>query len=166
MQTKKDPFVELETQFSDISAKKSKAINFLEEIVEYGTEAFPHIKNTSDIQAGVFWHCDASLIGQLIHNLYANAVKYNVKDGWIHIQLKQKDSLIKLMISNSADIIPDELNARAFERFYRGNFSHSRQADGQGLGLSIALEIAKAHEAKLSIQAQDQKVVLTLDVST
>jgi signal transduction histidine kinase len=149
-----------------LSATDMDLSEFLEEIVEYGIEAFPHIKNTSDIQAGVIWHCDASLIGQLIHNLYANAVKYNIKDGWIHIQLQQKDSHIRIVIANSTDVIPDELNARAFERFYRGNFSHSRQADGQGLGLSIALEIAKAHEAKLSIHAEDQKVVLTLDVST
>lgn len=148
-----------------LSATDMNLSEFLEEILEYGAEAFPDIKNTSDIQAGVIWHCDESLVAQLVHNLYANAVKYNKKDGWIHLRLSQTASNIRLEIANSTDVIPDELNVRAFERFYRGNFAHSRKADGQGLGLSIALEIAKAHSAKLSIKAEDQQVVLTLDVS-
>ena len=44
MQTKKDPFVELETQFSDIGAKKSKAINFLEARVQENTKLLKSIR--------------------------------------------------------------------------------------------------------------------------
>lgn len=44
MQTRKDPFVELETQFSDISAKKSKAINFLEARVQENTKLLKSIR--------------------------------------------------------------------------------------------------------------------------
>lgn len=148
-----------------LSATDMNLSEFLEEIFDYGSDAFPEIKITSDLQAGVVWHCDSSLVSQLIHNLYANAFKYNKKNGWIHIKLRQTASRIKLEIANSTEVIPEELNARAFERFYRGNFTHSRQADGQGLGLSIALEIAKAHKAKLAIQAEHQTVVLILDIT-
>ena len=148
-----------------LSATDMNLSEFLEEILEYGSDAFPEVKKTSEIQAGVVWHCDSSLVSQLIHNLYSNAVKYNKKDGWIHIKLQQTTSRIKLEIANSTELIPHELNTRAFERFYRGNSSHSRQADGLGLGLSIALEIAKAHNAKLTIQAEHQTVVLILDIT-
>jgi signal transduction histidine kinase len=148
-----------------LSATHMNLSEFLEEIIDYGKEAFPEIKNTSDLQADVVWCCDSSLVSQLIHNLYGNAVKYNKKDGWIHLKLRQTATRINLEIANSTEVIPDELNERAFERFYRGNFAHSRQADGQGLGLSIALEIANAHKAKLSIQAEHQTVVLILDIT-
>jgi len=135
-----------------IAAKDMNVSEFLEEMIEDGLESTQNLKISTDIQPGVHWLCDASLIAQLIHNLLANALKYNKADGWIHLELRQTTSSIKLKISNSAEFVPDDLNERAFERFYRGNFAHSRQADGQGLGLSIALEIAKVHKGKLSLQ--------------
>lgn len=44
MQTKKDPFVELETQFFNIRAKKSEAINFLENRVQKNTDLLQSIR--------------------------------------------------------------------------------------------------------------------------
>jgi signal transduction histidine kinase len=137
---------------------------FLKEMLEYGEEAYPEIRYTSNIQADIFWHCDASLVAQLIHNLHANAVKYNFKGGWIHIELKSTLAGIKIEITNTSDRIPSDFKERAFERFYRGDSAHSRKADGQGLGLSIAEEIAKVHRAKLSIRTENQKVTVILDV--
>jgi two-component system heavy metal sensor histidine kinase CusS len=148
-----------------ISATDMNLSEFLNEMLEYGAEAFPSITNTSDIQSGIVWHCDASLVAQLLHNLYANAVKYNMANGWIHIQLHQTGSRLQLKISNATDVVPESFSERAFERFYRGNLSHSRKADGQGLGLSVALEIAKVHQANLSIMGLNQVVTVILDVS-
>jgi len=136
---------------------------FLKEMIEDGTESFQNLKILSDIQLGVHWLCDASLIGQLFHNLFSNALKYNKPDGWIHIELRRTTSSIQLKIKNSAEFVPADLNERAFERFYRGNYSHSRLADGQGLGLSIALEIAKVHKGKLSLRGEDGLVTVTFE---
>lgn len=136
---------------------------FLNELLEESVESFPNIKFSSDIQPDVRWHCDEALIAQLIHNLLSNAIKYNMPNGWVQLALKQSNSLIEIKVSNATSSIPHDLNERAFERFYRGNYSHSRQADGQGLGLSIALEIAKVHQGKLSIQGQNGAVTLTFE---
>lgn len=136
---------------------------FLEEMIEEGSESFHNIHITKDIQPDVLWRCDAALIAQLFHNLFGNALKYNRPDGWVHLQLRQTTSSLTIEIVNSTKFIPDDLNKRAFERFYRGNFAHSRQADGQGLGLSIALEIAKVHRGKLSLHGKNDKVTVTFE---
>ncbi len=146
-----------------IAAKDMNVSEFLEEMIEDGVESAQNITISADIQPGVHWLCDASLVAQLIHNLLANALKYNKPDGWIHFDLRQTTSSLHLQISNSAQFVPDDLNDRAFERFYRGNSSHSRQADGQGLGLSIALEIAKVHKGKLSIQGHQGVVTVIFE---
>jgi signal transduction histidine kinase len=52
------------------------------------------------------------------------------------------------------------LSQRAFERFYRGDASHTRQIDGLGLGLSICSEIAKIHHGALSLSVTDKSTVL------
>ncbi len=146
-----------------ISATDMDVSEFLREMIEDGTESFQNLKISSDIQPDVHWFCDAPLVGQLFHNLFSNALKYNKPDGWIHLELRQITSSIQLKITNSAEFVPTDLNERAFERFYRGNTSHSRQADGQGLGLSIALEIAKVHKGKLSMQGEKGVVTVMFE---
>jgi two-component system heavy metal sensor histidine kinase CusS len=121
---------------------------FLTLLIEDG-DPYPHnLKVSSALQSQVVWACDSALARQLIHNLFANAIKYNMPSGWIHVDLRLLDGRIVLTISNSSGEIPSDLSERAFDRFYRGNSAHSRKIDGQGLGLSLAMEIAKLHQGR------------------
>jgi signal transduction histidine kinase len=63
------------------------------------------------------------------------------------------------MENPSADA-PSDLGARAFDRFYRGDASHTRHVDGLGLGLSICSEIAQLHEATLTLKSTDKHLVV------
>jgi len=121
------------------------------------------LKISSTIAPDVIWRCDKTLVHQLIHNLYANAVNYNRPQGWIHFTLSQSAGVFELLVENPAVDVPADLSDRAFDRFYRGDAAHTRQVDGLGLGLSICLEIAKLHQASLSLTVTDkQTVVATL----
>lgn len=137
---------------------------FLTLLIEDG-DPYPHnLKVSSALQSQVVWACDSALARQLIHNLFANAIKYNMPSGWIHVDLRLLDGRIVLTISNSSGEIPSDLSERAFDRFYRGNSAHSRKIDGQGLGLSLAMEIAKLHQGKLSMRTTHDTVWVILDV--
>ena len=119
-----------------------------------------NLKISSDIAPDVIWRCDKTLAYQLIHNLYANAVNYNQAQGWIHFTLVQRGDQFRLSIENASQDVPVDLSERAFDRFYRGDASHTRQVDGLGLGLSICLEIAKLHQAKLSLTVTEHQTVI------
>ena len=124
------------------------------------------LKITSAIAPSVIWHCDKTLVYQLILNLYANAVNYNQAQGWIHVTLTQSNGSFQLSVENPISDAPADLSERAFDRFYRGDASHARQVDGLGLGLSICLEIAKLHKAALSLRVTEkQTVVATLSAA-
>lgn len=115
---------------------------------------------SSAIEPGIFWLCDKTLIVQLIHNLYENAQKYNQPQGWIRISLVREAEQFRLTIENSSMNTPADLTAHAFDRFYRGDASHTRQIDGLGLGLSICMEIAKIHHGSLSLSVTERQTVL------
>jgi len=119
-----------------------------------------NLKITSTIAPGVVWDCDKTLVHQLIHNLYANAVNYNREQGWIHFSLVRAEGEFQLTVENSTSQVPSDFVERAFDRFYRGDASHGRQVDGLGLGLSICLEIAKLHQAKLSLEVTEKQTVV------
>jgi signal transduction histidine kinase len=117
------------------------------------------LKIKSDIEPNVMWRCDKTLVRQLVNNLYTNAVNYNHKEGWIHITLKQQEGQLLMAFENTASELSEDLCERAFERFYRGDSSHTRQVDGLGLGLSICLEIARLHRGQLSLTLTEQRTV-------
>ncbi|OYY19943.1 MAG: hypothetical protein B7Y59_02275 [Burkholderiales bacterium 35-55-47] len=123
-------------------------------------EARSRLTISSDIEPGIFWLCDKTLVVQLIHNLYENAQKYNQPQGWIRISLVRESQKFRLTIENPSMNTPADLTTRAFDRFYRGDASHTRQIDGLGLGLSICFEIAKIHHGSLSLHVTNQQTVL------
>ena len=106
---------------------------------------------STNIQKKVLWECDHQLIHQLIYNLYSNASKYNTKNGWIHFALSQSSNLLTFEILNSSDNVSVDLPKKAFDRFYRGEESHTRKIEGTGLGLSLCKEIAKIHGGDLTL---------------
>jgi signal transduction histidine kinase len=136
---------------------------FLDVLVEDAALFQEGIQIESDIAPGLVWHCDRVLIKQLVHNLYTNAVKYNVPGGYIRFVLQRLGDTLTLTVSNSCANVSSDVVDHAFDRFFRGDPSRSRSVDGLGLGLSICQEIAKVHQGSLRFVLQDKSTVaLTL----
>jgi len=98
---------------------------------------------------------DPNLFQQLLNNLMSNAVKYTSPDGTIVFEAKVIGSLVEFSLANTTYLSMDGLDDRVFQRFYR----HLNEADssrqlprGDGLGLSLCQEIAKAHGGSLTLE--------------
>jgi signal transduction histidine kinase len=88
---------------------------------------------------------DRHRLRQLLLNLADNAVKYNRPGGAVNFSLRRQGGSAALQISNTGAGLPPDLQARVFERFFRGDASHNSLVEGCGLGLSIAQWIVLAH---------------------
>ena len=58
-----------------------------------------------------------------------------------------------LTVHNTGEPIPQEAQARLFERFYRADAARSRETGGYGLGLSIAAAIAAGHRGRITVHS-------------
>ena len=77
------------------------------------------------------------LLSEILYNLCDNAIKYNVPNGRVTVDLSPSANGAALTVSDTGIGIPPEHQSRVFERFYRVDKSHSRASGGTGLGLSI-----------------------------
>jgi two-component system phosphate regulon sensor histidine kinase PhoR len=109
---------------------------------------------------------DADQIGQIIHNLLTNAIKYSKRDTAIDISLsveKNKtnediftgvEQIICLSITDHGEGIAKEHLPRLSERFYRVDKARSRKLGGTGLGLSIVKHILERHKGTLTVESE------------
>ena len=97
---------------------------------------------------------DRHRLRQLLLNLTDNAIKYNQPDGLVKISLRRVENSAELNIENSGAGIPPEVLPRVFERFFRGDASHSQTVEGCGLGLSIVQWIALSHNGSIQIVSE------------
>lgn len=94
---------------------------------------------------------DRVQIGQLLHNLIGNAIKYGRPGSPIRVQLEAVHGKVRLRVADEGDGIAPEHLPRLTERFYRVDPGRSRSVGGTGLGLAIVKHIAERHRASLDI---------------
>ncbi|MGN1182971.1 MAG: sensor histidine kinase, partial [Faecalibacillus sp.] len=82
---------------------------------------------------------DEQLLDRVWYNLIDNAIKYSHDQGIIEITIDNFDSEISVSISDEGIGIQQENLKYIFDKFYQ--VDHSRQSDGNGLGLSLVKEI-------------------------
>lgn len=94
---------------------------------------------------------NAAGLTELASIILDNAVKYTPAGGRIDVSVKRSGRKALLMVSDTGiGIKPADL-PHIFDRFYRAESSRSKiQADGYGLGLSIAKSIVAAHGGDLT----------------
>ncbi|MFJ5138261.1 sensor histidine kinase [Streptomyces sp. NPDC088707] len=91
------------------------------------------------------------LLGQLVRNLVANAVAYNVPDGTGTVDVRAEEGV--LTVTNTGPVVPPDEVAGLFEPFRRGE-GRDRMGPGAGLGLSIVRSIAEAHGGRVRAVAR------------
>jgi len=86
---------------------------------------------------------DAARVRQVLHNLLGNAVKFT-KSGLVVLKVQRQGELFSFEVRDTGPGIAAKDAAHIFDAFRQADDSATRPADGTGLGLTIAREIAQA----------------------
>jgi signal transduction histidine kinase len=100
----------------------------------------------------------------MVGNLVDNAVRHNVRGGWVSVRTGTSGQQARFEIANSGLMIPEELVPALFEPFRRVE-ERTSVRDGAGLGLAIVRSIGTAHGASVeahSLPAGGLGIVVTL----
>ena len=97
-----------------------------------------------------------------INILVDNAVKYCDDGGSVQTELITKKKEVILSVSNNYADGKNVDYSRFFERFYRGDISHSSEKAGYGIGLSIANELVQLLKGKIQVKYIDGRIIFTI----
>ena len=122
------------------------------------------VELTKNTPAKIFG--DETTIRQMLRIFLDNAVKYTPEGGAISVSSTVDGDKILLSISDSGIGIAPENQAKIFDRFFRIDSEDLvSEANGSGLGLSIAKWIADSHEIKISVASELGKgTTFTLEI--
>ena len=88
-------------------------------------------------------------LGILVRNLVDNGLRYGSEDGRVKVtcrRLSDGPAVVLSVRDDGPGVAADE-HARVFERFVRGSAGNGER--GSGLGLSLVMRVARAHDATL-----------------
>ncbi|QES42240.1 two-component sensor histidine kinase [Streptomyces venezuelae] len=105
---------------------------------------------------------DGVLLDRLVHNLVANAVRYNAPEGRVRVAVGADGTL---EVANTGPEVPPDTVPHLFEPFRRLHERTHARGEGAGLGLSIVSAIARAHEAEVTAEANAEGGGLTVRVA-
>ncbi len=100
---------------------------------------------------------DRVKLGMAFTNIMENAVKYNFDNGWVKVTLNADHKFFYLRVSDSGVGIPEELQGRIFERFYRVDKARSRETGGSGLGLAITRNAVLLHRGSIKVHSVEKQ---------
>jgi two-component system sensor histidine kinase KdpD len=106
---------------------------------------------------------DRHLIRLALKQLLDNALKYSPAASPILIEIGRAEGMVTVAVTNHGRGIPVQEQRRVFERLYRSP-SVERQIPGSGLGLSIALNIARAHHGDLKVASRPGETTFRLSL--
>lgn len=102
---------------------------------------------------------DAYWLGQILHNLVSNSIKFTPEGGKIKITLCREDEAHwSLSVSDTGKGIPPEAQEYIFDSFRQVDGSAQREVHtGSGLGLSIVKDLVRLMNGTISLESELDK---------
>lgn len=102
-------------------------------------------------------------IDRILNNLLSNAIRYGRDGKYIGLFLREEENFIAIDIADKGRGIEKDFAESVFERLYTMEDSRNRQIQGNGLGLTIARNLAKQMGGDILLESEPNiKTVFTV----
>ncbi len=100
---------------------------------------------------------DAVHVGNIVHNLLDNAIKYSGDRAEIDVKSSNNEKEFILQIKDKGIGIPKKSQGFIFDKFYRVPTGDVHDVKGFGLGLYYVSEMVKAHRGRIQVESIEGK---------
>ncbi len=92
-------------------------------------------------------------MNELLQNFVTNAIKYT-KQGNVTVSVTKKNGLITFTIKDSGIGISKNEQQKIFDKFYRSEDYRTRETRGTGLGLYVAMKLARKLNTDIKLKSR------------
>lgn len=107
----------------------------------------------TDCPENLFLPMDGDRMMQVLSNLMSNSAKFSRPESNIEIEARLQNDNVRIIVRDQGAGIPEEFQARIFEKFTQAKQDSKREISGTGLGLYISKSIVEKHGGRLSFKS-------------
>ena len=96
---------------------------------------------------------DPAQLYEALSNLVHNALKYTPRHGTVDVSLTVEEGIAKFRVKDTGYGIPEHLQKRLFDPFYRAKTTETRFIEGTGLGLHLVKNIIERHHGQMFFES-------------
>ncbi|UJJ33103.1 PAS domain-containing protein [Halopseudomonas maritima] len=112
-----------------------------------------HLGQVDDVIVNV----DAQRLGQILSNYLSNAAKFSHSGGRVTLSAQAAEGWVRISVQDQGIGIPEQEQARIFEKFFQVDSSNTRQRAGSGLGLAISRELAQRMHGDVGFDSKPEQ---------
>lgn len=95
---------------------------------------------------------DEDLMQQVWINIINNAIIYSMQDGKISVKMYKEEEKVIVIVDDEGIGMDEKTKERMFEKFFKGDNSHSKE--GTGLGLALVKRIIDLHQGNIEVESE------------
>jgi signal transduction histidine kinase len=100
-------------------------------------------------------HVDRIQLERALINLGSNAVKFTPAGGVATISTQRDGQSVTIAVADTGIGIPEQDQAKLFDRFFRASNANAQAIPGTGLGLAIVRAIVEGHGGELGFESTE-----------
>jgi signal transduction histidine kinase len=145
-------FVELEGSEATIDIDTCSLNDNLHSAIEhFAPQLLQNNVNVNCMTVSHIVKADQKRLQQIIRSLLSNAIKFNVENGQININIEQITQYhVRVSFEDTGVGISQADQEHLFEPFFRSDYADKQSISGIGVGLALSQKIASMMGAKLS----------------
>ena len=97
---------------------------------------------------------DKESIGRIVNNLLSNAIRYGGDGKYLGFFLEEEKDFIRIDVVDKGKGIEKQFASNVFDRLYTMEDSRNRNIQGNGLGLTIARNLARQMGGDVVLDSQ------------
>lgn len=139
-----------DTTSFDLSERYKGICKASEEILRYKNVTITYKSEPKSI----LFSASPEVTDKILLNLISNAVKYNNSEEIkIAVSLRSENSMLTMKVKDNGIGISEKDKKRIFDKFYRGDNSFTRMAEGSGLGLYLVKKMVDSLNGEIDIKS-------------